>query len=113
MPATLPTESLNQLFVDAHTHTHFTDKPVSDDTLHQLYELLKWGPSSANSSPARFVFVKSPQAKEKLLPCVIPQNAEKVKSAPVTAILAMDSKFYDQLPRLYPVGDFRSYFVNN
>ena len=100
-----------QLFDHARTHNGFTDRPVPDATLRQLYEMMKWGPTSANSSPARIVFVTSPGAKEKLLACVSPGNLEKTRAAPVTAIIGMDLAFYDKLPYLFPHADARSWFV--
>jgi 3-hydroxypropanoate dehydrogenase len=100
-----------QLFDHARTWSGFTAEPVSDELLHQLYELLKWAPTASNSSPARFLFVKGAEAKEKLLNCVSAGNVEKTRSAPVTAIVGMDMAFYEQLPRLYPVVDARSWFV--
>jgi 3-hydroxypropanoate dehydrogenase len=100
-----------QLFTDARSHNRFTDAPVSDATLHALYDLLKWGPTTANSGPARFVFVRSAEAKERLVACMTPGNVEKTRSAPVIAIVGMDLEFYEQLPRLYPATDARSWYV--
>jgi 3-hydroxypropanoate dehydrogenase len=84
---------------------------VPDATLQALYELLKWGPTSANCGPARFVFVRTPEGRERLAACVSAGNVEKVRQAPVTAIIGMDMAFYEQLPRLYPQTDARSWFV--
>jgi len=95
-------ESMKNLFRDARTHHAWLQRDVSDETLKEVYELAKWGPTSANSSPARIVFVKSKAEKEKLISCLSPGNVEKVKAAPVTAIIAQDEKFYDQLPKLFP-----------
>ncbi len=81
--------------------------------LRQLYDLMKWGPTSANSSPARIVFVSSPEAKEKLLACVSPGNFDKTRSAPVTAIIGTDMAFYEKLPHLFPHADAKSWFVGN
>jgi 3-hydroxypropanoate dehydrogenase len=100
-----------QLFDHARTHNGFTAEPVSDDTLHQIYELMKWGPTSANCSPARIVFVRSAAAKEKLLACVSPGNVEKTRQAPVTAIIGTDLAFYEKLPYLFPHADAKSWFV--
>jgi nitroreductase len=113
MAGSISQEALGQLFVDARTYAGWQDKPVSDETLIRLYELVKWGPTSANSSPARIIFVTSPQAKERLIGCLAPLNVEKVKAAPVTAIVAQDEKFYDLLPKLSPQADYRGYFVSN
>ena len=100
-----------QLFDRARTHNGFTAEPVSDDQLRQIYELMKWGPTSANSSPARIVFVRSGAAKEKLLACVSPGNFEKTRAAPVTAIIGTDYAFYEKLPFLFPHADAKSWFV--
>jgi len=100
-----------QLFDDARTHNGFTAEPVSELQLRRIYDLMKWAPTSANSSPARIVFVASAEAKAKLLECVSPGNVEKTRSAPVTAILGMDMAFHDKLPQLFPHADARSWFV--
>jgi 3-hydroxypropanoate dehydrogenase len=102
-----------QLFDNARTHNGFLSEPVSDATLEALYDLMKWGPTSANSCPARIVFVRSEAAKAKLLACMSPGNVEKTRSAPVTAILGMDLAFYDKLPQLFPHDDARSWFAGN
>ncbi len=103
----------DQLFTQARTQNGYLDQPVPDSQLQQLYELLKWGPTSANSSPARFVFVRTPEAKAKLAACVSPANQPKVMSAPVTAIIGMDMAFYEQLPTLFPHTDARAWFLGN
>jgi len=109
----LDQDSLDTLFTRARTHTVWQDKPVEDATLEAIYELMKWGPTSANSSPGRIVFVKSPAAKARLLACADAGNLDKIRTAPVTAIVAMDMRFYDQLPQLFPHADARSWFVGN
>jgi len=104
--------ALDQLLRSARTHNAWSLRPVSDSLLQELYDLYKWGPTSANCSPLRVVFVKSPQAKEKLVACMNPGNVDKTRQAPVTAILAMDMQFYDELPRLFPhAPDARSWFA--
>lgn len=113
MSTALPDASLAQLFLAARTHTHFSEQPVADATLLALYDLLKWGPTSANASPARFVFVRSPEAKQKLAPALAEGNRAKTLAAPVTVIVAHDLAFYDQLPTLFPHTDARSWFVGN
>ena len=105
--------ALDQLFAAARTHNVWLDRPVSDELLHELYECMKWGPTAANGSPARIVFVKSREAKERLLPCMAPGNADKTRAAPVTAIVGMDAAFYEKLPTLFPQADARSWFVGN
>lgn len=111
--APIAKEALDQIFVQARTHNVWLNRPVSDELLHQIYDLMKWGPTSANSSPLRIVFVKSEEAKKRLLSGVSEGNYEKVKTAPVTAILAQDMKFYDKLPKLFPHADARSWFAGN
>jgi 3-hydroxypropanoate dehydrogenase len=106
-------EALNTIFLRARTHNGWLDEPVTDEILHRLYDLMKWGPTSANCSPARIVFVKSPTAKERLIECVAAGNIEKTKAAPVTAIVAHDLEFYEKLPELWPHVDARSWFVGN
>ncbi|MEP7303369.1 MAG: malonic semialdehyde reductase [Caldimonas sp.] len=101
-----------QLFDNARTQNGFTSEPVPEATLRQLYDMMKWGPTSANSSPARIVFVSSPEAKAKLLACMSPGNLDKTRAAPVTAIIGMDLAFYDKLPALFPHADARSWFLN-
>jgi 3-hydroxypropanoate dehydrogenase len=100
-----------QIFTEARSHNRFHDEAVSDDTLRQLYELMKWGPTAANCTPARIVFVRSAAGKDKLLACMNPGNVEKSRSAPVVAIVGMDLDFPETLPRLYPATDARSWFV--
>jgi 3-hydroxypropanoate dehydrogenase len=104
---------LSKLFEDARTYGEFEDRAVSPEILRLLYGHLKWGPTSANSSPARFVFVTTPEAKARLLPCVNAGNVDKVSSAPVTVIVAEDTRFYDLMPTLYPARDFKTLFENN
>jgi 3-hydroxypropanoate dehydrogenase len=100
-----------QLFDHARTQNGFLDQTIEDATLQRLYDLMKWGPTSANCSPARIVFVRSPEAKAKLLECMAPGNVEKTRSAPVTAIIGMDMAFYDKLGQLFPHTDAKAWFV--
>ena len=100
---------LSSLFDDARTYGEFEDRKVSQELLRRLYNHLKWGPTSANSCPAQFVFVTSAQAKARLPPCVSAGNVDKGKSAPVTVIVTADSRFYE----LYPARDFSTLFENN
>ena len=113
MSELLSEASLDQLFRSARTFNAWLPKEVSDEQLHQLYDLAKFGPTSANSSPARVVFVKSPAAKAKLEPFLSDGNRAKTMEAPVTAIVATDHEFYEQLPRLFPHTDAKSWFVGN
>ena len=102
-----------QLFDTARTHNDFTAEPVPEATLRQLYDMMKWGPTSANCSPARIVFVTTPEAKEKLLAGMSPGNLEKTRAAPVTAIIGMDMAFFEKLPQLFPHADAKAWFVGN
>jgi 3-hydroxypropanoate dehydrogenase len=94
--------AMDTLFREARTYSAWQDRPVTDQTLRDLYDLLKWAPTSANAAPARFAFLRSTEAKERLRPALAPLNVEKTMSAPVTVIVAYDLKFYDQLPKLFP-----------
>lgn len=105
--------ALDALFRDARTHNVWTDQPVTDDDLRAVFDLMKWAPTSANSAPARFVFVRSPEARQRLKPALSAGNADKTMAAPVTAIVAYDPRFYDKLPRLFPQADARSWFAGN
>lgn len=105
--------STEQLFTDARTQNGYQPEPVSDATLRQLYDLMKWGPTAANSSPARLIFVRSAAGKDKLLGCVSPGNVNKVREAPVTVIVGMDLDFHEQLPKLFPHTDARAWFVDD
>ncbi|CAN7741989.1 malonic semialdehyde reductase [Cupriavidus necator] len=106
----LSEEGMDLLFREARTHSAWLNQPVSDETLRQLYDLMKWGPTSANCSPARILFLRTPEAKQRLLPALAPGNVEKTMAAPVTAIIAYDVKFYELLPKLFPHADARSWF---
>ena len=107
------TVTLAQLYTEARTQNGYLDRAVPDERLRELYELLKWGPTAANSCPARFVFVRSAAGKDKLLSCMNPGNLQKVREAPVTVIVGMDMAFHDQLPKLFPHTDARSWFAGN
>ncbi|WP_250624732.1 malonic semialdehyde reductase [Pinirhizobacter soli] len=113
MTTPLTAAALDQLFRQARTYNAWTDRPVDDGLLHQLYDLVKFGPTSANTSPMRLVFVKSPEAKAKLSPFLSEANRAKTMEAPVTAIVAADHEFYEHLPRLFPHADARSWFVGS
>ncbi len=103
-------ESLDLIFRNARTHTAWLDKPVDDGLLRQVYELAKLGPTSANMCPMRIVFVKSPEAKARLKPALDAGNVDKTMAAPATAIIGMDVHFFEQLPKLYPHADAKSWF---
>jgi 3-hydroxypropanoate dehydrogenase len=93
---------LDQLFRSARSTHAFTSQPVTDETLRQIYELLKWGPTAYNGQPGRYVFVRSPEAKARLAPAMSNSNRAKTLAAPVTAIMAYDIRFFDRLPELSP-----------
>src|SRR5262249_7260684 len=106
--------ALDVIFRKARTHNGWLDKPVSDDKLREFYELLKWGPTSANCSPARMLFLRTPEAKQRLAPALSPTNLDKTMAAPVTAVIGYDLKFYDLLPRLFPHNPgARNWFANS
>ena len=110
----LPEEALGQIFLEARTYNGWLDKPVTDEQLRQLYDLMKWGPTSANGSPGRFVFVRSQEAKERLRPALSSGNVDKTMAAPVTVIVAYDLLFYDKLPELFPhKPTMRNLYVSN
>lgn len=102
MSTALADRTLDQLFREARTHNAWLDKPVSDDLLRELYDVVKWAPTSANASPARFLFLRTAEAKERLRPALAPGNVEKTMTAPVTVIIAYDLLFYEKLPKLFP-----------
>jgi 3-hydroxypropanoate dehydrogenase len=106
-------EALDALFREARTHGAWLPHQVPENFLREAYDLAKMGPTSANSSPARFVFLTTEAAKERLVPALMPANVEKTRSAPVTVIVAQDVEFYEQLPRLWPQVDARSWFAGN
>lgn len=101
----LDDRALDLIFRTARTHKEWQRRPVSDDDLRRLYEVLKFGPTSVNSSPARIVFVRSPAAKAKLIATLFESNVPKVTAAPVTAIIGYDTRFFEHLPRLFPAAD--------
>jgi 3-hydroxypropanoate dehydrogenase len=106
-------ESLAILFTEARTFSHWQDRAVPHGVIKKAVELAQLGPTSGNCEPMRLVLVKSPSGKKRLLPCVSSGNSEKVRTAPVTAIVAYDREFYEYLPRLYPHSDARSWFTSN
>jgi 3-hydroxypropanoate dehydrogenase len=106
--------ALDQLFRQARTHNAWLDQPVSDDILRQLYDLVKWGPTSANLCPARILFLRTPEAKERLRPLLSPGNVDKTMAAPVTAIIAYDERFYEMAPKLFPQSpEIADYFIKS
>jgi 3-hydroxypropanoate dehydrogenase len=109
----LSAEALAQLFHEARTHNGWRDKEVPDALLREAVDIAKWGPTSANCSPMRIVFVRSAEAKARLAPAMAPGNLDKTLAAPATAIIAYDLEFYEKLPRLFPAADARSWFLGN
>jgi len=111
---TIDAAGLDLLFREARTHNKWHEDAISDETLHELYDLLKQGPTSANCSPARFLFLRTKEAKERLAPALSSGNLAKTMAAPVTAIVAYDPKFYERLPFLFPHNpDATSWFTSN
>ena len=109
----LSDESLDQLFREARTHSSWRPEPVPVSVLQEIYELVRLGPTSANASPARFLFLTTDEAKSRLLPALMPGNVEKTQKAPVVVIVAWDTEFYEKLPQLFPQRDIRAVFVGN
>jgi len=112
-PSKITDQALNQLFREARTFSAWLPKRIAAEVLREVYDLARMGPTSANSTPARFVFLESEAAKARLLPALAPLNVEKTKAAPVTVIIAWDTEFYENLPRLFPQADMRAHFVGN
>ena len=112
MPDTIDTAALDRLFRAARSQNKWQDRPISEAQLREIYDLLKLGPTAGNSSPARFVFVTSPEGKEKLRPALSSGNLEKTMSAPVVAIAAYDLDFTEQLPKLFPHMDARPWYAD-
>ncbi len=106
-------EALDTLFREARTHNVWLDKPIPEGLLQQVYDLAKMGPTSANLTPARFVFLTTTEAKERLLPVLAPQNVEKSRTAPAVLIVAYDTEFYEKAPLLFPHADARAWFAGN
>ncbi|MBC7953516.1 MAG: malonic semialdehyde reductase [Rhodospirillaceae bacterium] len=106
-------KALDLMFREARTHSKWLDQPVADALLHQAWDIARMGPTSANTQPARVVFVRSAEAKARLKPALAPGNVDKTMAAPVTAILAQDMEFFEKLPKTFPQVDARSWFVGN
>ncbi len=114
MSGTIDSASLDQIFRNARTHNDFLKKPVGDDTLRALYDLMKFGPTSANCSPARILFLRSEEAKQRLKPALSAGNSAKTMAAPVVAVIGYDLEFYEKLPQLFPHNlDARNWFAGN
>jgi len=109
----LDSKVLAQLFTEARSHHHWTDRPVTDADLQKIYDLFKWAPTSVNSMPARFIAVRSNEAKQKLLPALMESNRAQVLQAPVSVIIAYDEKFYEKLDKLWPAYDVKPYFTQD
>ncbi len=109
----LPDDGLDLIFREARTQNAWTDQPVGEVLLEAVYDLAKWGPTSANCSPMRLIFVVGKEAKERLRPCLIPGNVDKTMAAPATAIVAYDTRFHEHLPTLFPHTDAKSWFDGN
>ena len=111
--STIDARALDVLFREARTHNGWQAKPVPESLLHELFDLAKMAPTSANCSPMRVVFVTTPAGKARLKPALAPGNLDKTMAAPVTAIIAQDTLFYEHLPTLFPHADAKSWFVGN
>ncbi len=114
MAEPLDKAALEQVFLNARTVNQFTAQDVSDELVHQLYDLMKWGPTSMNCQPGHYLFVKSAAAKERLVPALMAGNVDKTRQAPLTVIVATDTQFYDHLPTQFPVNPgARAMFADN
>lgn len=113
MSQPLSDAALDQLFRTARTYNGYLDKPVTTEQLHAIWDLMKYGPTSANMLPARLVWCTTDEAKAKLAACCMPANAEKVLKAPVTVIIGMDLDYHEQLPWLFPHTDAKAWFDGN
>jgi 3-hydroxypropanoate dehydrogenase len=115
-PATrsaVSSDALDQIFREARTHSTWLPEPVPVETLKRIYELARLGPTSANTVPARFVFLVTPEAKARLVPALMPGNVEKTRNAPVNVIVAWDTEFHKHLGKLFPQADFAPMFAGN
>lgn len=110
MKSALNEQALEQLFTEARTHNSWEDRPVDDAVLHRLYETAKWGPTTANTTPARFVFIRTAEGKARLRPHLNAGNVEKTMGAPVCVIIAADMHFPEYMPQLFPSRDMRATF---
>ena len=113
MTAPISDAAIDQLFREARSYNGYTGEPVTRAQMDAIWEVMKWGPTSANCLPARLVWCESADAKEKLAALALPNNQDKIRKAPVTVIIGMDMEFYEQLPELFPPADARSWFVGN
>ena len=113
MKTALNQAALEQLFLSARSYNQFTDAAVTDETVQALYDLLKWGPTSMNTQPGRYVFIRSNEARAKLLDCLSPGNVDKTRAAPLTVIVASDSQFFEHLPSQFKAYDAKPLFEGN
>jgi 3-hydroxypropanoate dehydrogenase len=113
MTERLSDQDLDLIFRRARTANHYRDRAVTVEQLREIWDLMKWGPTSANCMPARIVWCMSEEAKARLAGCASSGNGEKIRHAPASAIIGMDLEFYEQLPKLYPAADARGWFAGN
>lgn len=113
MSQPLADSALDQLFRTARTYNGYLDQPVAAEQLHAIWDLMKFGPTSANCLPARLVWCTTPEAKDKLAACALPANGDKIRKAPVSVVIGMDYEFYDLLPELFPHADAKAWFAGN
>lgn len=111
--AKIPTEALKQIFLDARTQNGWLDQPVPDEQLREIYDIAKMGPTSMNTQPMRVLFLRTKQAKQRLAPALSPANLDKTMAAPVTAIVARDTRFYEYMPEIWHKPEARETFENN
>jgi 3-hydroxypropanoate dehydrogenase len=109
----LTAQALDRIFRTARTYSAWRPDRVPVETLKEIYELARLGPTSANSTPGRFLFLTTPEAKERLVPALMPGNVDKTRNAPVTVVVAWDTEFYEKLPKLFPQSDMRAIFAGN
>jgi 3-hydroxypropanoate dehydrogenase len=106
-------QALDQIFREARTHSSWRPEPIPLELLKRVYELARLGPTSANSCPARLLFITTPEAKERLVPALAPGNVDKTRAAPVTVVVAYDTEFYEKLPKLFPQRDMKPFFASS
>ena len=113
MSQPLADSALDQLFRTARSYNGYLDTPVATEQLHAIWDLMKFGPTSANCLPARLIWCTTPEAKDKLAGCALPSNADKIRNAPVSVVIGMDYEFYELLPELFPHADAKAWFAGN
>lgn len=114
MSSRIPDPCLDTIFRNARTYNGWSDQSLTDETIREIYDLMKWGPTSMNASPARFLWIRSKEAKERLRPALSPGNVDKTMRAPATVVVAYDLRFYEKLPKLFPANPkAKDYFIGD